>query len=155
MAKGEIRIDVKATVDGGGVSIDKQTDDDVLKQAKGEKVNGILESISAMDTINNLSKLGGAMGLNVGSFNKGRTLAIKGINLIKKSADPRAMAVEGIGAIIDIMADLIREQRELAQKQASLENDIDSAKIKSGLLNVQNSASTANWWSGRVYYNKK
>ena len=55
---------------------------------------------------------------------------------------------------ITISADALDKVTDNIRKQASLENEIDNARIKAGLLDVSQTQIRNNWFSGRQTYRR-
>jgi hypothetical protein len=55
---------------------------------------------------------------------------------------------------ITISADALDKVTDNIRKQASLENEIDNARIKAGLLDISQTQIRTNWFSGRQTYRR-
>jgi hypothetical protein len=55
---------------------------------------------------------------------------------------------------VTIAADALDKVTDQVRKQASLENEVDNARIKAGLLDISQTQIKTNWFSGRQTYRR-
>lgn len=59
------------------------------------------------------------------------------------------------GLALDLAGEALKKATETAKAQAKLQNDVDMARLRAGLLDLSATDKiTTNWWSGRYTYGR-
>lgn len=143
----DIRIDITNTIAGqtsGGVGTPSATGTQGVNWS----------AISAQFLVTGARKLIGATGNSeIASFMKKGAKYGFGAMRILASGGTDVAAIAGMA--LDIAGDAISKANEVARKQATMENEIDAARVRAGLLDLSETTRVSeNWWSGRYEYGR-